>query len=162
MQIKNLIPFGGVDLGRGQTDTSLFGLHRDIDRLFDGFFRQFGPGTTPLNNVPGTPRTDVAETDKAFEITVELPGLEEKDIEVSVTDDVLTVKGEKKEEHEEKRKDYHVAERFYGSFLRSIVVPAGVDSTKADARFKNGVLTVTLPKTAESETKVKRIQIKGA
>lgn len=95
-------------------------------------------------------------------MTFELPGLEEKDIDVQVTDDALTVKGEKKHEREEKRKDYHLPERSSGSFFRAIRLPAGVDSAKADTMFKNGVLTVTLPKTAEAKSKVKRINVKGA
>lgn len=162
MQIKDLIPWTSKDWGRGNADNPLMNLHRDIDRVFDGFFRQFGHGFGALNGGTGVPSTDVAETDNAYEVSIELPGLEEKDIEVSVTDDMLTVKGEKKHEHEEKRKDYHLSERSYGSFFRSIPLPAGVDSNKADANFKNGVLTVTLPKTAEAQSKVKRIDVKSA
>lgn len=161
MQMRYLIPWAQSGLARDTADNQIGALHRDIDRLFDGFLRNFGQGFGSLNGEAARPRTDVAETDKDYEITVELPGLEEKDIDVSVTDDVLTIKGEKKQEHEEKRKDYHLTERSFGSFFRSVALPPGVDGAKADAKFKNGVLTVTLPKTTQAQSKVKKIDIKS-
>jgi HSP20 family protein len=91
--------------------------------------------------------------DNAFEITAELPGLEAKNIELNLTDDVLTIKGEKKEEKEEKTKDRYVSERRYGSFRRSVQLPSSVDASKIEANCKSGVLTVTLPKTAEAQKK---------
>ena len=91
------------------------------------------------------PVVDVVEKDKEYEITAELPGLDEKNIEVKLSDDVLTIKGEKKEEKEEKQKDYYLSERRYGSFQRSFRLPDGVDAEKIEARFKNGVLTLSLP-----------------
>jgi HSP20 family protein len=90
-------------------------------------------------------------------ITAELPGMEEKDIEVNVSDDVLTIKGEKKEG---KKKDHYVSERHYGSFQRSFHIPDGVDANKIEASFQNGLLTVTLPKTAEPPKQAKKIEVK--
>ena len=104
----------------------------------------------------------MAETDKAYEVTAELPGMDESNIEVKLADDVLTIKGEKKEEKEEKKKDYYVSERRFGSFQRSFTVPAGVDASKIEANFKNGVLIVTLPKNAQAQKSEKKIEIKKA
>jgi HSP20 family protein len=109
----------------------------------------------------GAPVVDVAEREKDYEITAELPGMDEKDIEVSLSDDVLTIKGEKKEEKEERQKDYHVSERRYGSFQRSLRVPDGVDANKIEAKFKNGVLTLILPKSPEAQKKKKKIEVKS-
>ena len=106
------------------------------------------------------PSVDVGETDKAFEITAELPGMDEDDIEVTLTDAGLTIKGEKKSEREETEKDYHRLERSFGSFQRFFAVPEEVDAAKIDARFKKGVLTVTLPKTAKA--KARKIKVKAA
>ena len=97
------------------------------------------------------PTVDVSETDKAYEITAELPGMDEKNVEVKVANGVLTIKGEKQDEKEEKKKDYHMRERSYGSFERSFQVPDGVDADKIEANFKKGVLTVILPKSAEAK-----------
>jgi HSP20 family protein len=106
------------------------------------------------------PAVDIADTEKAYEISAELPGLDEKNVELKFSDGMLTIKGEKKEEKEEKKKDYDLSERRYGSFQRSFTVPDGVDADKIDATFKDGVLTVTLPKTPEAQRKEKQIAIK--
>jgi HSP20 family protein len=106
------------------------------------------------------PVVDVAERENEYEITAELPGMEEKDIELTVSDDVLKIRGERKEEKEEKNKDYHISERRYGSYQRSFRLPEGVDDSKIEAKFKNGLLTVTLPKTAEAQKKSKKIEVK--
>jgi len=107
-----------------------------------------------------TPAVDVAETDKGYEITAELPGMDESNIDVKFADGVLTIKGEKKEEREEKKKDYYVSERRYGSFQRSFPVPESVDANKIEAKFVNGVLTIKLPKSAEAQKNEKKIAIK--
>jgi len=106
------------------------------------------------------PAVDIADTEKAYEITAELPGMDEKNVEVKLSNGVLTIKGEKNEEKEEKKKDYHLSERRYGSFQRSFTVPDGIEVDKIDATFKDGVLTVCLPKTAEAQKKEKQIAIK--
>jgi HSP20 family protein len=147
-------------------------LRREIDQLFDGFgsrWRPFGssrafelepswPRGTAWNLAPAV---DVAERETEYEITAELPGLDEKDIEVKLANGTLTIRGEKKEEREEKRKDYHLSERRYGSFTRSFSVPEGVDAEKIEAGFSKGVLTVKLPKSAAAQ-QTKTIAVKAA
>jgi HSP20 family protein len=147
-------------------------LRREIDRLFDDFqwgswrlptprslfdVDPFGRGELSWGKVPAV---DVTDTEKAYEVTAELPGMDEKNVEVKFANGVLSIKGEKKEEKEEKQKDYHLSERRYGAFQRSFTVPDCVDTDKIDATFKNGVLTVSLPKTAEAQKKEKQIAIK--
>ena len=104
----------------------------------------------------------MAEREGAYEISAELPGLDEKDVEVKLANGLLTIRGEKKEEREEKEKDYYLSERRYGAFTRSFQVPEGVDADKVEARFAKGVLTVTLPKTAEAQKQEKKIEVKAA
>jgi HSP20 family protein len=110
---------------------------------------------------PATPAVDVAEKDKAYEITAELPGLDEKNVEVKVANGMLSIKGEKKEEKEEKKRGYYLSERRYGAFERRFQIPEGVDSDKIDATFKKGVLTVTLPKSATAQAAEKKIAVKS-
>jgi HSP20 family protein len=105
------------------------------------------------------PAVDVVDKEKAYEITAELPGMDESNIDVKFSDGTLTIKGEKKDEKEEKKKDYYLSERRYGSFQRSFSVPGSVDTDKIEAHFKNGVLTVTLPKTADAQKSEKKIAI---
>ena len=131
--------------------------------MFDDFFR--GSGLEPFGSFRGgwdtfSPRVDVVETDKEVKISAELPGLEEKDIDLGLSQNVLTVSGQKQEEKEEKTHHYLRAERSYGSFRRSIPLPSAVDANKADAVFRNGVLTVTLPRTVKKQAR-KKITIKA-
>ena len=105
------------------------------------------------------PAIDIVEKEKAFEVTAELPGLDVKNIDLQLSDNVLTIKGEKQEEKEEKTKDRYVSERRYGSFRRSLQVPSGVDADKIEASFRSGVLTVTLPKSPEAQRKQKTIPV---
>ena len=107
-----------------------------------------------------SPRLDVSETDKALEIVADLPGMEKKDIKVSLDGDLLTIKGEKKEVKEKKDKHYHTIERRSGSFYRALRLPIEVKSDKIEANFKDGVLTLTLPKSKETAKKVAQIEIK--
>jgi HSP20 family protein len=149
-------------------------LHREMDRLFDEFGRgmfRLPFGRPALDVEPFwraavggamNPATDLGESDKAYEVTVELPGLDESNIEVKVANGTLTIRGEKKEEREEKKKDYYLSERRFGSFQRSFGVPDGVDADKIEASFKKGVLTVTLPKSVEAQKSEKKIAIKAA
>jgi HSP20 family protein len=108
-----------------------------------------------------TPAVDVTEDDTAFKITAELPGIEEKDIDLTVSDGMLTIRGEKTYEKEEKDKDHHVSERAFGSFQRSFALPDGVDSDRIEAVLAKGVLTITLPKTAQAQ-KQQKIEVKAA
>jgi len=146
-------------------------LREQIDRLMDEFDRGFFPSrwfeSTPFAKFTSEigaiiPAVDVVDEEKAYRVTVELPGLSDKDIEVTKDGDLLTIKGEKKEEHEEKEKGYFLSERSYGSFQRSLRLPDGIDDAKIEAKFENGVLTVVLPKTPEAVSKPKKIAIKAA
>ena len=125
-------------------------------RMFD--LAPSAEGTFSFN----VPAVDVTEDDKTYKVAAELPGLDEKDIEVSVTGDVLTLKGEKRQEKEEKDKNWYVSERAYGSFQRAFSLPQGVDRDKIAAEFAKGVLTVTLPKSAETQKQQKKIEVKAA
>jgi HSP20 family protein len=122
-----------------------------------------------IDHEPAWPRVSglalapsVAAKHNEYEITAELPGLDDKDIEVSLSNSALTIKGEKKEDKEEKGKDYYLSERRYGSFARSFVVLEGVDADKIEASFSKGVLSVKLPKTAEARKNEKKIEVKAA
>lgn len=121
----------------------------DVEPFFRGF-----------SGVGAVPAVDIAEKDKEYEITAELPGMNENNIDVKFADGVLTIKGEKKEEKEERKKDYYLSERRYGSFQRSFPVPESVDANKIEAKFANGVLTIRLPKSAEAQKNEKKIAIK--
>lgn len=107
------------------------------------------------------PAVDIVEKDKAYDITAELPGMDASNIEVKLANGALIIRGEKTEEKEEKKEDYHLSERRYGSFERRFQVPQGVAADKIDATFKKGVLTVTLPKTAAAEASEKKIAVKA-
>jgi HSP20 family protein len=143
-------------------------LRQQIDRLFD----DFGAWPAPRHlfdvrwpremEFAVNPAVDVTEKDGAYEITAELPGLDEKNIEVRLANGILTIKGEKQEDKQEKQKDYYVSERRYGSFVRSFQLPEGVDSSKIEANFAKGVLTVNMPKTAEAQKSEKKIDVKAA
>lgn len=106
-----------------------------------------------------SPRLDVNETDTAIEVIADLPGLEKKDIEISLDNGVLVIKGERKEEHKETDKHVHRMERRYGSFCRALRIPAEVESDKIDASFKNGELKITLPKSEEAKKRITTIQV---
>jgi HSP20 family protein len=110
---------------------------------------------------PSVPAMDFVERDKEYVVSAELPGLDEKNLEVKLSGDVLTIHGEKKEEQEEERPTYRVSERRYGSFQRSVQLPADVDAEKIDARFVKGVLTVTLPKSEEAMKKQRNVEVKA-
>ena len=99
------------------------------------------------------PRVDVVETDQEVKVTAELPGLDAQDVDLTLAHNVLTIKGEKKHEHEEKGENYYRAERSYGAFQRSVVLPQGVETDDAEAAFDKGVLTVTFPKTPVEQAK---------
>lgn len=145
----------------------------DMQRLFDQFWgRSFLPslprafdveplGRRWLSGAFAAPAVDFAEDDKAYHITAELPGMSEKDIDVTVSSDTLTIKGEKRDEKEEKAKNYYLSERSYGSFQRSFTLPEGVDRDQIEAAFAAGVLTLTLPKTPEAVKQQKKIEIKA-
>ncbi len=141
-------------------------LRHEIDRVFESFHRGFSPFRfgLPILHEAGwsaSPAVDFIETDKKYEISAELPGVEQKDIELKLTNGSLVIQGEKKFEKEKREKGYSFSERRYGSFTRAFPLPEGVDTSKIEAVFSNGVLKVTLPKTAEAQ-KSEKIEIKSA
>ncbi len=148
---------------------SIFSLRDRFDELFNSMARGWPSltgwrDTLPIatGNFDFAPRVETAETDTAYEVTVELPGVEEKDVKVAVESDMLMISGEKKAEREEKKKDYYMSERNYGSFQRSFTLPDNVAADKIAAKFDKGVLSVTLPKTAPSPSKQRTIPIAKA
>jgi HSP20 family protein len=157
MNLKSLIPIGR-DRSETRSDNPFMSLQREVDRLFDNFTRGFPAFTTGKAQM--LPSTDVTETDKEIEITAELPGLEEKDVQINVADNILTIRGEKKAEKEEKDKNYRLIERSYGSFERTLELPDGVNPDAIKATIAKGVLKVTVPKPAPAQAK--KIDVKAA
>ncbi|HSN69973.1 MAG TPA: Hsp20/alpha crystallin family protein [Steroidobacteraceae bacterium] len=174
MTLKELVPWRFGSLRRWDEDERAFpsfrrdfdNLHREMDRMIEEFFRG-----SPLRGMQMTegmsfgdvmPTIDVAEDEKVFRISVELPGMDEKDIDVTLTEGLLTIRGEKKQEHEDKGKEFYRKERSFGSFRRAIPLPVDVDESKIDASFKKGVLLINLPKTEEAKKKVRHIDVKAA
>jgi len=138
-------------------------LHREVDRLFDDFFRgfdRFPPFPFREERLAEfSPKINVSENDKEIEVTVEVPGMDQNDVDISLREDMLTIKGEKKEEKEEK--EYYHVERSYGSFYRSLQLPCEVEEDKVKAAFKKGVLKITLPKSEKAQENVRKIEVKG-
>jgi HSP20 family protein len=154
----------GSLLGTGGSDPFLT-LHREMNRLFDDVLRG-GPVSSggqggSQGGVLLAPHMDVSETDKELRIQAELPGVSENDIDVSLHEDVLTIRAEKKQERKEEREGVHFSERAFGTFQRSLRLPFQVNPDQVQARFANGVLSVTLPKTQPQE-RSRRIQIQSA
>jgi HSP20 family protein len=170
MSVRDLIPWGrnnGNQLPsvyREDDRDPFLSLHREVNRLFDDVFRGFDSRLPALGRFSlgggGWPSVEVSDSEKEIRVTAEVPGLEEKDVEVLLEDGVLSLKGEKRSETEDK--DRQFSERFYGRFERRIPLGYEVEEDKVSADFKNGVLTVTLPKTERAQTKAKRIVINGA
>ena len=161
MAIRDLIPWKsqGQDIAPRQeerVDHPVMSLHRDINRLFDDMFRGLSmPSLPSIGRSLGLPRVELSENDKEIRVTAELPGMEEKDIEISLDNHQLVIRGEKKSETSDEERGY--SERSYGRFERRIGLPRGIERDKVAATFKNGVLTVTLPK--REEVKARKIQV---
>lgn len=146
----------------------------EMDRLFDRFSSGFGfPSLRRMLDVEPSwryeaplnitaPAVDVTEDDNAYKIAAELPGMTDKDVDVSIAGDMLVLKGEKRQEREEKEKNRYLAERTYGAFQRSFMLPEGIDHDKISAEFSKGVLTLTLPKTPSAQKQQKKIEVKAA
>jgi len=166
MNMRDLIPWGRRNnqapaVYRDADQNPFLALHREVNRLFDDVFRGFD-APAPFGRASswaGWPNVEVSETDKEIRVLADMPGLEEQDIEILLEDGVLTLRGEKKSEVEDKDRQY--SERFYGRFERRIPLDAEIEQDKVNASFKNGILAVTLPKTAQAQTKAKRIAING-
>lgn len=157
---KNLIPWQ-----KKESEHPMVAFRERMDRVFEDFFRDFQEMIPWQGSMPGifdrsdfTPKIDVAETEKEIHINAELPGMTEKDIEVALENNVLTLKGEKKHEEEKQDKNYHYVERRYGSFYRSVPLSQEVDVEKISATFRNGVLQVVIPK-KESAVRSTKIPI---
>jgi HSP20 family protein len=158
MAEKSITPIKTQGVAERPTGNLFTSLQREIDRVFDDFTRGWPSFHTASADL--RPRMDIAETDKDIEISAELPGLDEKDVQVNIADNVLTIKGEKKAEKEEKDKNYHMVERSYGSFYRALNLPAGVNIDAIKATLANGVLKVTVPKPAAAQAK--KVEVKSA
>jgi HSP20 family protein len=142
----------------------LTSLRREMDRLFDDFgtTRWPVPGAMRLMaEMPPVPAMDLVENEGGYEVTVELPGIDLKDVELKVRDDMLTLRGEKRAETERNDKDLHVSERRYGSFQRSLRLPPDADASRIEATCANGVLSITLPKSEHARTREQKIEIRG-
>ena len=165
MNMRDLIPWGRNEQSavpstmRGDDVNPFLTLHREMNRLFDDVFSRFETGMPSLLGRSGWPSIEAVETDKDVRVSAELPGMDEKDVEVLVDEDALIIRGEKKAETEDKERRF--SERYYGRFERVIPLPLTVEQDKIEASFNNGVLTVTLPKSAKAQEKAKRIPIDG-
>ncbi len=163
MEKRALTPWSS---GLEKSTRAMGSIHEAIDRLFDDWFNGFEMETLPVfeGRRWGTdiPKVDVAEGDKEFKVTAELPGIDEKDIDIEMARDRLIIKAEKKEEKEEKHKNYFRKERSFGAIHREIPLPTEILADKASAEFKKGVLTITLPKSPEAQKELVRIPVKGS
>jgi len=139
--------------------SDIFSVQRDINRLFDNFFRGGAQGDETFSSY-WTPAVDISEQENEYIVKMELPGVAKEDVKISLESNILTIKGEKKQEKEEKNKNLHRIERSYGSFQRSFTLPTTVKSDKIDAFFKDGVLTVSLPKMEEAKPKQIEVKVK--
>jgi HSP20 family protein len=181
MTLKEMVPWRWGGLRRWDDEDRPFesflremdSLHKDMDRLFEDFWRGSGRHSvmsTPMSSMMAapwaqgevTPRIDETEDEKGFHIQVELPGMDKDDVDITMANGLLTIRGEKKRDEEEKGKDFFRRERSFGAFRRSLPIPADVDESKIDASFKKGVLYIELPKTEEARKKITHIDIKAA
>ena len=181
MTLKEMVPWRWGGLRRWDDEDRPFesflremdSLHKDMDRLFQDFWSGSGRHSmmsapwssmmaTPRFQGEVTPRIDETEDEKAFHIQIELPGMDKDDVDITLANGLLTIRGEKKRDEEEKGKDYYRKERSFGAFRRSLPIPADVDENKIDASFKKGVLFIELPKTEEARKKITHIDIKAA
>jgi len=169
MTMRDLIPWGRSSsqkpsVFRDAEQAPFVALHREMNRLFDDVFRGFDsrlPTFGAFSSIGSWPNVEIAETDREVRVSAELPGMEEKDVEVLLQDGMLTLRGEKRAESNGDGDGRHFSERFYGLFERRIPLDADIDEKKVGAVFRSGVLTITLPKSAEAQSKAKRIPIKS-
>jgi HSP20 family protein len=170
MKVKDLIPWNpskrDVEQRREGGSHPVRALQSDVNRVFDEFWRTFNLPMGRLweesASAVAEPNIDVRETDKEVEVTAELPGMEEDDIEVSVTDGMLMIAGEKESEREAQEQGYVLRERSVGRFERVVPLPDGLDFDSVKATFKNGLLKITIPKTKEAQAAVKRVAVKSS
>ena len=166
MSLDQLIPWNWGKNGeslRENSKSSFSELQKEMNRLFENFSENMF-SLSPMKRTQSEisvafPKMDVSETEKEFKVSAELPGMDEKDIDVSVSNEVLTIKGEKKAEKEEKKPNYYRMERSYGTFHRSIPLPSEVEKDQIKASFKKGVLNIVLPKSEKAVKESKKIEI---
>jgi len=162
MTLRELNPFSKRSVPVKRDTENPFGLLRyDMDTLFNDFFRGFD--IDPVfgrHTATFSPKVDVTESDKEIRVSAELPGMDEHDIDITLNHDFLTIKGEKREENEDKGKDYYRMERSYGSFCRSIPIPVEIETDKVKASFRKGILTIKIPKSQKSIEEKKKITVK--
>jgi HSP20 family protein len=139
-------------------------LRREIDRLFEDMPWRSGPLShmRPWTRVPALPAADIVEKDGDFVMTLDVPGMDEKDIEVKLSDNAVTIRGEKTEEKQEEKEDYRLSERRHGSFVRTFSLPDSVDADKLSATYDKGVLKLVMPKTDSAKKKQRTIEVKAA
>ena len=166
MASRSLMPFSrNMPMSRWGEDTDPFlQMRREMNRLFDDVFGGFGLPSLfgpPLRQMAMAPKIDVSETDNEIQVTAELPGIDQNDVQVLLEDDRLIIRGEKKEEREDedKNRNYHVRERVEGAFSRTLPLPFAPDPNQVKAEFKNGVMTITIPKPQEVQQKQHRIEV---
>jgi len=158
----SLIPWRRKRANHDPLDLSLAQIRNEFDALFDRFFRdpwgfwETRSGSTSLSVLP---RMDLAETENEVTVTMELPGVRPEDVDIRVTGDRLTVRGQKREQRSEKKRDYHFVERQFGSFQRTVQLPSTVDPDRVDATFKDGVLTITIAKHAEARPRQIKVRV---
>ncbi|WP_353148655.1 Hsp20/alpha crystallin family protein [Pollutimonas bauzanensis] len=164
MSVRNLVPWGRrtpLSASSGSSEHPFFSLQRDVNRLFDDMFKGFDigfPADSMLNTLSSNwPKVEVSDGEKVVRITAELPGMEEKDVELLLDGDVLTLRGEKRSQHEDAGKQF--SECFYGQFERRLRLGYDIDQDKVEATFKNGVLNIVLPKDEAAQSRVKRIPL---
>lgn len=164
MTMRDLVRRGRREVPvRREAESPFLALQDEMNRLFDRFWRglpaPFEGAEWPAAGF--TPRVDVTETDNDVRVSAELPGMDQKDIDVTISRDTLTIRGEKKEETETRKEGYFHAERYFGSFQRTVPLPREVVTDKARATFRNGVLTVVLPKTEEVKTETRKVEVRS-
>ncbi|MBA4385392.1 MAG: molecular chaperone [Anaerolinea sp.] len=165
---SNILPLrrrGNTMPARRENETPVMAIQNEMNRMFDQFFNDpFTMLSVPtMRSMPDfMPRIDVSETDTAMQVTAELPGMDEKDIQLSLENDALIISGEKKNDVEEKGKNFHRVERTYGSFQRVVPLMSEIQADKVEASFRNGVLNITLPKTPAAARQAHKIAIKSS
>ena len=167
MANRSLMPFSrNMPMARwsGEDTDPFLQMRREMNRLFDDVFGGFGLPSVlgpALRQMPAAPKIDVSETDNEIQVTAEMPGIDQNDVEVLLEDDRLIIRGEKKQEQEREDKDrnYHLRERVQGAFSRTLLLPFAPDPNQVKAEFKNGVMTITIPKPQEVKQKQHRIDV---
>jgi HSP20 family protein len=165
MTVRDLLPFGRTSVPVARGANPIVSFQDEVNKLFGDFFGELSLpswGRSAALQSAVSPAMDVTENEKEFKITAELPGMDAKDVQITAAEGYLTIKGEKKEEKKEEREGYYRQERSYGSFQRVVALPDNANFDKAEANFKNGVLTLAVPKKAGAQSKERKIEIKSA